>query len=82
MVVRNRPDLVKVWTAEEVATRCCTLFPKRDGRGVAQPPSTEAIESFVSDSDRVDTCRERLGDGFETWKVTADCFIESPGMLI
>lgn len=62
IVMRNRPDLVRGWPPEEVAYRWCTLFPKRNANGVAEAPSAEAIESFVSDSDRVETCRERLGD--------------------
>lgn len=62
LVVRNRPDLAKGWTAEEVARRWCMLFPKRDGSGVALAPGEEVIASFVSDSDRVEKCRERLGD--------------------
>jgi len=62
LVVRNRPDLAKDWTAEEVARRWCTLFPKRDGQGAVESPDTEAISAFVGDSDRVELCRKRLGD--------------------
>ncbi|HEY7866867.1 MAG TPA: transposase, partial [Psychromonas sp.] len=62
VVLRNRPDLAKGWSAEEVAQRWCTLFPKRDGNGQAESPSTEAIAAFVADEARVALCRERLGD--------------------
>jgi REP element-mobilizing transposase RayT len=62
IVMRNRPDLAKGWTPEEVAYRWCTLFPKRDAHGVAQTPNNEAISAFIADAERVETCRERLGD--------------------
>jgi len=29
LVIRNRPDLASNWSAQEVAQRWCTLFPKR-----------------------------------------------------
>jgi len=38
IVIRNRPDLVKDWAAEEVARRWCALFLKRKGRGAAEAP--------------------------------------------
>ena len=62
LVVRNRPDLAKGWTAEEVARRWCALFPKKDGRDEAQGPSDETIAAFVADAERVELCRKRLGD--------------------
>jgi hypothetical protein len=62
LVIRNRPDLAKSWTAEEVALRWCSLFPKRNAHGIAEVPGEEAIKSFVGDSARVEICRERLGD--------------------
>ena len=62
LVVRNRPDLASSWSAQEVAERWCTLFPKRDGQGAGEAPSDEAISAFVGDADRVATCRQRLGD--------------------
>jgi REP element-mobilizing transposase RayT len=62
VVVRNRPDLAKAWTAAEVARRWRTVFPKRDGQGLAEPPGEEAIAAFVADAQRVQTCRRRLGD--------------------
>ena len=62
LVIRNRPDLASNWTAQEVAQRWCTLFPKRDGHGAAAAPSDEVISAFVGDAERVTICRERLGD--------------------
>ena len=62
VVVRNRPDLAKAWPAGEVGRRWCSLFPKRNGQGVAEPPSPEALAAFVADGERVATCRGRLGD--------------------
>jgi REP element-mobilizing transposase RayT len=62
LVIRNRPDLASNWTAQEVAQRWCTLFPKRDGHGAAEAPSDEAISALVGDAERVTICRQRLGD--------------------
>ncbi|NBB78155.1 MAG: hypothetical protein GVY36_01710 [Verrucomicrobia bacterium] len=62
IVIRNRPDLAKGWSPEEVAYRWCTLFPQRNAHGVAEAPSQEAISAFAADAERVETCRERLGD--------------------
>jgi REP element-mobilizing transposase RayT len=62
LVVRNRPDRAEAWTAEEVAIRWCTLFPKRDVHGSAEAPEEAALKSFVADTARVEVCRERLGD--------------------
>lgn len=62
IVIRNRPDLAEGWTPEEVAYRWCTLFPKRNAHGVADAPNAEAIKALASDPDRVEICRERLGD--------------------
>src|SRR6056297_1880136 len=62
LVVRNRPDLAKGWSAEEVARRRCTLFPKRDGQGAAEAPDAETISAFVADQERVELCPRRLGD--------------------
>ncbi|MFP4157254.1 MAG: hypothetical protein ACLFU4_06515 [Opitutales bacterium] len=51
IVIRNRPDLAHGWTAEEVAYRWCTLFPKRNAHRVAEAPSKEAISAFVADAE-------------------------------
>ena len=61
-MIRNRPDLANSWTPEEVAYRWCTLFPKRNAHGVAEAPGQAAISAFVADAERVEICRERLGD--------------------
>ncbi|MFP4157744.1 MAG: transposase, partial [Opitutales bacterium] len=62
LVVRNRPDLAKGWTAGEVARRWCTLFQKKGRSGAAELPSDETIAAFVADAERVELCRKRLGD--------------------
>ena len=62
VVVRNRPDQVSDWTAEEVALRWCRLFPKRNGNGEAEPPDAKAIAALARDAARVKICRQRLAD--------------------
>lgn len=62
VVVRNRPDLVCNWTAREVALRWCSLFPKRNGEGQVEPPAEKEIWALAANTERVATCRQRLGD--------------------
>ncbi len=60
-VVRNRPDIAKLWSPEEVSRRWRMLFPKRRNKdGSPCPPSPEEIQVITAQSRLVKTYRERL----------------------
>ena len=61
--VRNRPDLVKVWSNETVARNWLALYPKRrDEHGNPCQPNKEEIQVITRDKKRVAELRRRLSD--------------------
>ena len=62
LIVRNRIDLAKQWTAEEVARRWWQLYPERqDESGEPAEPTELEIRSMAADPQQVALWRERLG---------------------
>jgi putative transposase len=61
-LLRNRPDLAKGWSDEEVARRWRTLFPLRRINGVAAKPNREEILAIVAQPKKVALYRERLSN--------------------
>jgi len=64
LIVRTRPDLAHSWDAETVAERWLTLFPKRRGEEQdkeAPVVKQTEVEALVANSEKLATCRERLG---------------------
>jgi REP element-mobilizing transposase RayT len=62
IVIRNRPDLVKSWSDEEVVKRWSWLFPKeREDTGNPLPPIPAYVHNFLKDSEKLSVCRQRLG---------------------
>ena len=62
IVIRNRPDLVKSWSDEEVVKRWSWLFPKeREDTGNPLPPIPAYVQNFLKDSEKLLVCRQRLG---------------------
>ena len=62
-VLRSRPDVVKVWSDEEVARRWLRLYPKRrDSEGKPEEPSLSEIGIIVNDPSRLAEIRKRLSD--------------------
>lgn len=60
-LVRLRPDVAALWSAEEVARRWRTLFPRRRVGGRASEPSEEEISAIAGDPELVELYRKRLG---------------------
>jgi len=60
-VLRNRPDIVRSWSDQEVAQRWWSLFPKRrekDGR--AAEPTPQELRMLTSDRKKLKELRRRL----------------------
>jgi REP element-mobilizing transposase RayT len=63
VIVRNRPDLVRDWTAEEIALRWKRLYPPRDETtGDPVEPTDSDVNMIASDPKRVAELRDRLSD--------------------
>jgi hypothetical protein len=61
LILRNRPDLVKQWSNEEVVRRWWMLFPeRRDENGRPAEPTDLEIASLATDRYRVEMLRKRL----------------------
>jgi len=62
-VLRSRPDVVKLWSAEEVARRWLRLYPKQRGPdGNPKEPSEAEIGRIADDPERLAEIRQRLSD--------------------
>jgi len=62
-VLRSRPDVVKLWSDEEVARRWLRLYPKRpDPDGNPKEPSEAEIGKIVNNPERLAEIRLRLSD--------------------
>lgn len=62
VVIRNRPDIVALWSDEEVAKRWWNLFPgRRDEKGQAVPPEASDLQGSL-EPERCVELRRRLGD--------------------
>ncbi len=62
LVLRNRPDLCKEWSDEDVADRWLRLFPKSYNlQGKVNAPQPERIAELVASPKKVQERRERLG---------------------
>jgi REP element-mobilizing transposase RayT len=60
-VLRNRPDLVKEWSDEEVARRWLHIFPLRRSKDQSVPKPTDLeIQMVVGDSEKLAELRRRL----------------------
>ena len=61
VVLRNRPDVVRKWSDEEVARRWWNLFPQRvDDKGRPAEPEPHELRMLTSDRKRLHELRRRL----------------------
>jgi hypothetical protein len=61
LVLRNRPDLVQLWSETEVAFRWRKLFPRRSElTGELVEPDDHELAMLTADTDRLATLRARL----------------------
>lgn len=63
LIVRNRPDLVRMWTDQEVVRRWWQVCPERvESDGSAAEPQAVELEHWLNDADRVMELRARLSN--------------------
>jgi hypothetical protein len=61
VVLRNRPDVARQWSDDEVALRWRKLFPHRDElTGELQEPNRHDVAVLTADADRLANLRSRL----------------------
>ncbi len=61
VILRNRPDLAKAASTQDVARRWLLLYPKRrDALGLPLEPSDEEVTALVADAFRINQLRQRL----------------------
>ena len=62
LLLRNRPDIVKQWTEEEIMRRAVLIFPYRFKAfgGYSGGPTTRQLRDLVADKEQVDEMRARL----------------------
>ena len=61
VILRNRPDVVEGWSAEEVARRWWFLFPARkDAAGQPEEPTAADLQMLTADGERLADRRRRL----------------------
>ena len=63
VVVRTRPDVVREWSADEVALRWWRLFPqRRNANGTAAEPTEPELNAIRNDTSGLKEKRRRLKD--------------------
>ena len=63
LVVRNRPDVVRNWSDDEVARRWWNVFPKRqDDQGEPAEPTDFELTMITANPDRLAEVRTRLSN--------------------
>jgi REP element-mobilizing transposase RayT len=61
VVLRNRPDVVRLWSDDEVARRWWNLFPsRRDESGEAAVPQDSDLSMITADAEKLAEIRRRL----------------------
>jgi hypothetical protein len=61
-VLRNRPDIVALWSDEEVAIRWLRVFSGKRLEDHLADPSAADVEKLVNDTERLAIVRQRLSD--------------------
>ena len=63
VILRNRPDVVKTWSDEEVARRIWMLFPKRkQADGTPLEPQEQELQALMASKRLLQVYRQRLSD--------------------
>ena len=63
VVLRNRPDVVRLWSDDEVARRWWNLFPsRRDESGEAAVPQDSDLSMITADAEKLAEIRRRLSN--------------------
>ncbi len=73
VVLRSRPDVVAVWSDDEVARRWLKLFPRRRlDDGTPDEPTHEELKLVTANADRLAEIRRRLSDVSWWMRCTAE----------
>jgi len=62
VVIRNRPDVVKNWSDQEVALRWLQIFPGKRIEEQLGCPTQSDVEALANDSEKLEAIRLRLSD--------------------
>ena len=62
VILRNRPDVVALWSDEEVAMRWLKVFPGRRLDEQLAEPTDSDVKKLVGDGERMAVVRRRLSD--------------------
>ena len=62
VILRNRPDVVRQWSDQEVAIRWLRVFPgKRLEEHLAEPTDHD-VQTLIRDTERMEVIRSRMSD--------------------
>ncbi|QDV23041.1 hypothetical protein [Aureliella helgolandensis] len=62
IILRNRPDVVALWSEEEVAQRWLKVFPGRRFEEHLAEPTEADVQALIRDQERMAVIRSRLSD--------------------
>ncbi|MFG0286737.1 MAG: transposase [Rhodopirellula sp. JB044] len=62
VILRNRPDVVEMWSDEEVAIRWLRVFPGRRMEEHLAEPTEHEVKTLAGDAERMAEIRRRLSD--------------------
>ncbi len=62
LVLRNRPDVIKAWSDEEVAIRWLKVFPGKRLDTCLGEPTQEDVQQLVNDPEKMEVVRGRLAN--------------------
>ena len=71
IVARNRPDVVKTWSSEQIALRWLRVFPGCHTDEFLGDPTEAQVSALAGNQERMDSIRRRLSDF--SWFMKALC---------
>lgn len=71
LILRNRPDVVRAWTDEEIAIRWLKVFPGRRLEEHLGEPTESDVKMLVQNPERMEVIKERMSD--ISWFMRALC---------
>ena len=71
IVARNRPDVVKTWSNEQIALRWLRIFPGCHTDEFLGDPTESQVSALAGNQERIDLIRRRLSDF--SWFMKALC---------
>ncbi len=62
LVIRNRPDVVKTWSDQEIALRWLQIFPGKRIEDQLGNPTQADVDALAKDPEKLEAIRSRLSD--------------------